>query len=183
MDPVLLEILKSDPQAVLVILSEPAFEKALETRFLASMKVHSSRVYFVPRTKDRFSFRELLATVDLIIDPWPWGGWTTTLQALCAQTPVVTLPGRDARSRFTLNAYMSLGLQDLVAHNTSHFVEIARGIATASVPVKRKLAQKLRKASELLLETPGTISRWHGFLVRAVRLSDEEFRLAKLTHT
>ena len=130
------------------------------------------------RTKDRFSFH---CHVDLIIDPWPWGGWTTTLQALCAQTPVVTKPGRDARSRFILNAYMSLGLQDLVAHNTSHFVEIARELRQ-QVPVNVNWPRNCER-QRALLETPGTISRWHGFLVRAVRLSDEEFRLAKLTHT
>ena len=169
MDTVLLEILKSDPQVVLVILSEPAFEKALETRFLASMKVHSSRVYFVPRTKDRFSFRELLATVDLIIDPWPWGGWTTTLQALCAQTPVVTLPGRDARSRFTLNAYMSVGLQDLVAHNTSHFVEIAQNCDSKRSCKKLKLAAK-----SCYSRHPDDIRAW--ILSMSCSFPDEEFR-------
>ena len=134
---------KTDLQAVLVILSEPAFEKALETRFLASMKVTAPR--FASWTKDRFSFRELLATVDLIIDPWPGVGGRQHCK-LSVHKRQLSPARRDARSRFTLNAYMSLGLQDLVAHNTSHFVEIARGIATASVPVKRKLAQKLRKA-------------------------------------
>ena len=68
-------------------------------------------------------------------------------------------------------------MEELVAHNTSHFVHIARKVATAGDEMKRELDKKLLKAHKLLLETPGTISRWHAFLTRAVRLADEEFRV------
>jgi protein O-GlcNAc transferase len=175
MDPVLRAILEADPLAILIILSEPNFEETLQTRFRGSFEAHSARVLFVPRTKDRFSFRELLASVDVILDPWPWGGWTTTLQALCAKTPVVTLAARDARSRFTLNAYLSLGISELVARNTSDYVRIAVDLASAGAVAKRALDEKLGRAEALLLETPGTMLRWHAFLVRAVRLADGEF--------
>ena len=139
------------------------------------MESFAGRVLLVRRTKDRFSFRELLASVDVILDPWPWGGWTTTLQALVAKTPVITLPGRDARSMFTKNAYSSLGLPGLVAQNTSDYVRIAVDVASAGEEARQVLKQKLGRAEKLLLERPGTIARWHAFLRRAVRLSDLEF--------
>lgn len=179
MDPLFRSILESDHLGIIVVLCDLNFVEILRARFRHSMGSYNNRVLFVNRTEDRYDFLELLGLVDVILDTYPWGGWTTTLQALAAGTPVVTLPGKDARSRFTLNAYKSLGFMQLVASNASEYVRIAVEIASSSEGEKMRLRHSLQQSKDVLLEIPGSVTRWHRFLTRAVRLADMHFSASK----
>jgi predicted O-linked N-acetylglucosamine transferase (SPINDLY family) len=75
-----------------------------------------------------------MADVDLALDPFPYGGSTTTLDCLWMGLPVVTLdPGQDARmaSRWHLGL---VGLSDLVQPTPDGYVETA--IALARDPLR-----------------------------------------------
>ena len=68
------------------------------------------------------SYRE----VDICLDPFPYPGGTTTLEALWMGVPVLTLPGRSALSRQGLSIMSNLGLADgWVAQGTGDYVDRA----------------------------------------------------------
>jgi len=173
------EILRQDPNGVVAILCPKKQREYLFNRFKMVAANNTSfssdelgdRILLVPRTNGRFEFRRLLAMADVILDSWPWGGWTTTLQALAAKTPVITLPGNDARSRFTFGAYKTLGIDVFIAHNVEEFVHIALRAARDKIWRHQAMAKIQATAVEKLFETPETVICWSDFLDRAIRLA------------
>jgi protein O-GlcNAc transferase len=69
------------------------------------------------------------AEVDLALDPFPYNGGTTTLDALLMGVPVVALAGSHSIARGGVSALSNLGLPELVAATPQDYVNIAAGLA------------------------------------------------------
>jgi predicted O-linked N-acetylglucosamine transferase (SPINDLY family) len=75
---------------------------------------------------------DLLASynrVDIALDPYPYGGGTTTAEALWMGTPVVTLQGSTWTGRVSESILSTVGLTDLVADSQDAYVELAVKLA------------------------------------------------------
>lgn len=75
---------------------------------------------------------ELLASynrVDVALDPTPYGGGTTTAEALWMGVPVVTQRGRTWVGRVGESILSAVGLPELVAAGPEEYVEAAIGLA------------------------------------------------------
>lgn len=86
------------------------------------------------------------ADVDIALDPTPYNGGTTTLQALWMGTPVLTLCGRTFVSRMGTSFLQAAGLPDWVAHSDADYVAIAQRMAadrTGLLALRRSLRQRL----------------------------------------
>jgi predicted O-linked N-acetylglucosamine transferase (SPINDLY family) len=81
--------------------------------------------------------------IDVGLDPFPYGGGTTTLDALWMGVPVVTLVGRTAVGRAGLSILSNAGLPELVARTPEEYLSIAAGLAT-DVPRLAELRTGLR---------------------------------------
>ena len=68
---------------------------------------------------------------DLALDPFPYSGGRTTLEALWMGLPVVTLPAESFAGRHSLGYLNTLGLTDWVARDEDHYVELAAALARA----------------------------------------------------
>jgi len=66
--------------------------------------------------------------IDVALDPHPYGGGTTSCDALWMGVPVVTLAGRTAVSRAGTTLLSNVGLDGLVARNGEQYVELAAGL-------------------------------------------------------
>jgi protein O-GlcNAc transferase len=83
--------------------------------------VDPTRVRLLPRQNlDRY-FR-LHAEVDIALDPFPYNGGVTTLNATWMGVPTVTLAGERAAGRAGLSLLTNLGLDDLVATTRDEYV-------------------------------------------------------------
>ena len=71
----------------------------------------------------------LQSEVDIALDPFPYGGGTTTCDALWSGTPVVTLRGRTAVSRGGFSILSNIGLPELVASSVEQYIQIATDLA------------------------------------------------------
>ncbi|MCC6657121.1 MAG: tetratricopeptide repeat protein [Rhodocyclaceae bacterium] len=76
--------------------------------------------------------QELLQTynrVDIALDPFPFGGGTTSAEALWMGVPVVTLKGDRWAGRVSESILATIGLEELVARNEEEYLAIAAALA------------------------------------------------------
>jgi len=85
--------------------------------------------------------------VDIALDPTPYGGGTTTAEALWMGVPVVTLRGATWVGRVSESILATVGLADLVATDEDSYVEIAAALA-ADPRRRASLRAGLRAAVE-----------------------------------
>ena len=90
--------------------------------------------------------------VDIALDPFPYNGATTTLDALWMGVPVVTLAGNTCASRAALSILTSAGLPQYVAGDEAGYLDIAAALA-ADLPALAALRDGVRsrlRASPLM---------------------------------
>jgi protein O-GlcNAc transferase len=95
---------------------------------------------------------ELLAAygeIDLALDPFPYTGGLTTLEALWMGVPVITLAGDTLLGRMGVTCVVNAGLAEFVAATPDEYVEIARRCAS-DLP---RLAQRRAEMRSRLLKT------------------------------
>ena len=67
--------------------------------------------------------------VDIMLDPFPYNGTTTTCEALYLGVPVITLMGSTHVARVGASLLANVGLADLVANSPEQYVSIAKSLA------------------------------------------------------
>jgi protein O-GlcNAc transferase len=84
--------------------------------------------------------------VDIALDPFPYPGGTTTLEALWMGVPVLTLPGASALSRQGLSILRNVGLAEWVAKDADDYLALAvrhAGDTPALAELRRSLRPRL----------------------------------------
>jgi len=97
-------------------------------RHLNAKGIDTSRVEFVNHVQLHEYF-SIYHYIDIGLDPFPWGGGTTTFDALFMGVPVVTLAGDTGVSRGGMSILTNLGNPQWVAQSPQEYVEIAAQLA------------------------------------------------------
>lgn len=90
--------------------------------------IERDRVHF----SDASSYRDYLASyheADIALDPFPYNGGATTLEALWMGVPVISLRGDRFAGRMGLTHLTAIGLGDLVADSPRDYIQKAAGLA------------------------------------------------------
>lgn len=103
------ELLDAMPDARLLVAGAPAGHA--RQRMTEILGTCAARVDFAPRVAES-DYRALIGTVDIALDPTPFSGATTTLDALWQGVPVATLGGPFPWSRSTRSLLSCLGMND-----------------------------------------------------------------------
>ena len=83
--------------------------------------------------------------IDVALDPFPYNGGSTTLDALWMGVPVVSLAGRLPMNRAGASILAGAGLGDLIAKTAEEYLRAALFLAAAS-PIEPELRSDIRKA-------------------------------------
>ena len=123
------EVLRAAPQSRLALcalgLADAGTRERTQRRF-AARGIATERLLLLPPRSSSAQLMEYYAQVDLALDPLPFNGGTTTLQALGQGVPTLTLPGATLPSRMGLSVLGALGLgEELVARDAAHYVALA----------------------------------------------------------
>ena len=107
--------------------------------------------------------------VDACLDPFPFGGATTTCDALFMGVPVVTLRGDRTASRVCASILSCVGLTDLIAGSEDEYVRIATSLAAPDGPSRERLAAlraglRARLLASPLCDAPGFARRFEAML-------------------
>lgn len=143
------------PAARLVAVGVPA--GSARRRIAEVLGLAPSRIEFVPRLDDA-GYRAMYERVDVALDPTPFSGATTTLDALWQGVPVVTRPGPWTWSRSTASLLTGLRATEWIARDDAHYVEIARAlVADAGALAAIRAGLRARVAASPMTDAAGFV--------------------------
>lgn len=149
-DGVLMQILKEAPNACIVL--KPYFsaqEGDIFTRRImgkAEAAGVAGRLFIIPPLG---RVEAVLAVADVQLDTYPYGGWTTNMEALFMGLPIVTQEGTMARSRWGAHMLRALGIGEGIARNAREYVDWAvryAGDADLRQRIKSMIRQRAKTA-------------------------------------
>ncbi len=119
-----MRVLKAVPAAVFWVLDLSVVARERLVELTRQAGVDPSRLVFAPKVKqDQHLAR--IRHCDLMLDPWPYGGHTTTGDALFAGVPVVALEGTNFASRVSGGLLRAAGLDQFVQPTIDAYVGLA----------------------------------------------------------
>lgn len=121
--------------------------RVLITRRFAAAGIDAARLVLLPPETDPARFLARYAAIDIALDPLPFNGGTTSLQALWQGVPVLTLPGERMASRMGRSMLRAIGLDEFVARDAADFVRIGMRFAedmAALTPLRAGLRERMR---------------------------------------
>jgi FkbM family methyltransferase len=128
------EILRRTPRARLLLkgasFGDPATRAAYQRR-LAQSPLAGLDVELCGPLPDERGHLAAYGRVDIALDTFPYGGTTTTCEALWMGVPVVTLAGRAHASRVGASLLARLGEPSLIADSPAAYVDAAVTLAAA----------------------------------------------------
>lgn len=134
------EILRHVPDARLVLcahgLGDASTRQYTQQRFVAH-GIDARRVALMPPRESLLEFLGYYDSIDIGLDPLPFNGGATTLQALWQGVPTITMPGRTFASRMGASIAHAAGLREFIARDAADYVAIARQCAARTSDLAR----------------------------------------------
>lgn len=116
-------ILQRVPNALLWLLDPGELGRFHIQNATQTHGVDPRRILIAPRLPQEAHLARL-GLCDLILDPWPYGGHTTTSDALFVGVPVLALRGSNFASRVSGSLLHAAGLEALVAPDIESYISL-----------------------------------------------------------
>lgn len=171
-DALFAEVIAADPQGRLVFFRDfdrplTAFLRARVEKALAGRGLDPSRAVFLERT-NHADYLRVNALCDVFLDTRHWSGGNTTLDAVAAGLPPVTLPGECMRGRQSAAMLRQMDLGELVARDEADYVRIATRLATERA-WRDDVTGRMREASARLFDQAAPLGTLQDFLDEVAR--------------
>jgi protein O-GlcNAc transferase len=114
---------------VLIQWAYPQADDLLRQRFATTVPDVADRIVFIRRLQQP-QFMNFLSLIDVMLDPFPYGGGNSSLEAFSFGVPVVTLPTEFLRGRITQAFCRRLGVDECIARNLADYIAIATRLGT-----------------------------------------------------
>ena len=142
-------VLTATPDSSLLLLCPSDAARDRVRLFMTQAGIAAERLEFVGR-QQRYDYLSTYQRIDVALDPFPYNGITTTLDALWMGVPVLTLPGALPPARAGLSLLTTLGLTEMIAHSEDDYIRRAVSLA-CDLP---RLAANRADLREHLLRSP-----------------------------
>lgn len=111
------------------------------------------------------TYMRLISNVDVALDPFPFGGCNSSLEAFSFGVPVVTLPSGLLSGQFTHGFYRSMGMVDWapIATDPDSYVEVAKRLADDTEFYERCSAAVRERSQEVLFYQENALRDWEEF--------------------
>jgi protein O-GlcNAc transferase len=139
-------VLQAVPRSRLLLQAPPGPARDKVLAGLQRGGIDAARVQFADRCS-RPEYLKLYHRVDLCLDPLPYNGHTTSLDAFWMGVPTLTMLGRTAVGRAGWSQLCNLNLNELAAETPEPFVAVATELAD-DLPRLQELRRSLRQRME-----------------------------------
>lgn len=129
-------VLRAVPNSVLVLKSQSFVEVAEQQRIAARfyrLGIDPDRIELLAWVQDGFDHLQLYGRMDVALDPIPYGGATTTCDALWMGVPVVSLASDGMVGRLSASVLAGAGLGNFLAYSEDEFVDKASKLASEGI--------------------------------------------------
>ncbi|CAM9357232.1 unnamed protein product [Discosporangium mesarthrocarpum] len=129
------------------------------------------RVHVVPRTASGKEFYTLLASADVLLHPFPFGGSRTSADGLAVGVPVVVMEGTALPGRMAYSLYKTMGMAEeggtcCVAQDRESYVKLAIDLAV-NRPFRRHTSELIDQRVSSIWGRMEVVAEWARFLARA----------------
>lgn len=126
-DRLLIDILRQAPNAYIVIKpfqNPPSIHPGFAKRVMDKARAAGvqSRLLIIPPMRKPQDVLAVLAIADIQLDTYPYGGWTTNMEALHMGLPIVTQEGDMMRNRWGAFLLRALGIREGIAGDEAEYV-------------------------------------------------------------
>ena len=150
-DRVFIDILTRIPNACIALKPHSSYDTGteLEARIMSAAKAAGveKRLFIVPPLKH---VGPLLDIGDIQLDTYPYGGWTTNMEALYIGLPIITQEGEMARSRWGAHMLRAIGITEGIASSEDEYVKWAVEFAT-DIELRKRVKAKIIKEGRQVL--------------------------------
>lgn len=149
-----LNILEETKDSSLCILDSNLYFKESLLNLIAKRNLNKNRLIFTPFIDQKFIF-ERNKQFNLFLDTFPYGGHTTTREALISGLPVITIAGQSFQSRVSSSLLASLDMNELIKFNIKDYENFAITLGNDNKKynqVKKKLSRMLNNTKTLNIE-------------------------------
>ena len=112
-------------------------------------KVDLSRIFFSNKIEYQ-KYLERFKLADLFLDTYPYCGHTTSIEALNAGLPVLTLQGKSFQNRVSSSLLENLNLNELITTNVEEYIKLALDLCKSQEKlelIKSKLINQKKLSS------------------------------------
>ncbi|WP_162176460.1 hypothetical protein [Synechococcus sp. KORDI-100] len=121
-------IMNLTPSSELMIKSVSLSEKKEQERVRTQFRDHgldTKRLIIVPEVTTQEKHLKMYSDIDVALDPIPYGGATTTCDAIMMGVPVISLAGPEMIGRLSSSILYYCGLGKWIASNDQEYINIA----------------------------------------------------------
>lgn len=136
--------------------------------------INNSRLILLPFQDAFDEHLEVYNSVDIALDPIPYGGATTTAEALWMGIPVVCKKGKTMASNLAASILASADCKEYIADNEKHYLEIAQSLFKKGPRSNQERKDLVAKVRNSPLNQPRRVSKGLENIYRSALLSKEE---------
>ena len=119
------------------------------------------------QNKNMIDWLNLVYICDFMIDPFPFGGCNTTLEAFDFDIPVVCLPSKVINGKFTEGFYKLMGFDNCIAKNFNDYYNIVKNMILND-DFKNNIKLLINKNKGKLFEQEDVIYEYQNIFVKLI---------------
>ncbi|WP_320677154.1 tetratricopeptide repeat protein [Prochlorococcus sp. MIT 1300] len=180
-DLILLEILNREEDTLLVLIEGANINQTnrLKERWKNLDSKLIERSLFLARM-DQNSYLQLLNDVDILLDPFYFGGGNTFYESMVFGTPWVTMPTNFLRGRIAYACYKQMEIKNApIANNPREYIKLCLELAN-NPALRASIRKESRKAAKTkLFEDKEIINEYVQFFKKALEAEQQGEKLPK----
>jgi predicted O-linked N-acetylglucosamine transferase (SPINDLY family) len=162
-DNYLINILQANKNFILCISNNESKAEVIK-RF--NNKFITSQIHTFPMMQHS-EYMNLINISDVILDPYPFGGCNSSLEAFSLNKVVVTHASKMINGRFTCGFYKKMGLDNIVTYSMTEYTKLAIKLGN-DIKYRKKIENKIKAAQEFLFLDKQSVFEWASILKKLV---------------
>ena len=156
-------ILEQNENCLIYLSNFVEFNRKHLERIKKKLGDNFNRLQFI-RGMDTKEYLSLLQNFDIVLDPYPFGGCNTSLEAFDFDIPVVTFPTKYLNGRFTQGFYKLMEIESLCAKDENDYVDIVNKLVNDKEYLQNT-KDLINQKKNILFQQENSNKDWEEFLL------------------